>query len=425
MLDPDRIRAQFPALARMHKGRPLVYFDGPGGTQVPRACIEAMVQYLSRCNANAHGAFVTSAESDRIIAEAHVGMADLLNARDPEEIVFGANMTSLTFSLSRAIGATLRAGDEIILTRLDHDANYTPWLLAAQERGAVVHVVDINESDCSLNLDDYERCLNSCTKLVAVGYASNAVGTINPVKRITAMAREVGALSFVDAVHYAPHGPIDVQELGCDFLVCSPYKFFGPHLGVLYGRLGLLESLPAYKVRPADGRPPGRWETGTQSGESLAGLCGTIRYLEWLGQTFPALPAGTYSAEAAGDYRSTRSATLHAAMQAVRDYEKGLQGQMLSRLAELPAVRLYGNAFRTRLNRCTPTFAIRVGDRHPNEVARTLGEAGICVWDGHYYALNLTERLGVEDSGGMVRIGLVHYNTVEEIDRLYEVLAGL
>jgi len=417
MLDPKTIRGEFPALSRMHKGRPVVYFDGPGGTQVPKACIKAMVDYLVRCNANAHGAFATSAESDEIIAEAHRGMADLLNARSAEEIVFGPNMTGLTFSLSRAIGATLRAGDEMILTRLDHDANYTPWLLAAQERGAVVHVVDINESDCSLNLDDYERYLNNCTKLVAVGYASNAVGTINPVKQITAMARAVGAWSFVDAVHYAPHGPIDVQDLGCDFLVCSPYKFFGPHLGALYGRQGLLESLPAYKVRPADDRPPGRWETGTQSGESLAGLTGTIRYLEWLGRTFPE--------EIAGDYRSARSATLHAAMRAVQEYERTLQGAMLDRLAALPKVRLYGNGFRTRLSRCTPTFAVRVGDRHPKEVARILGEEGICVWDGHYYALNLTERLGVEALGGMVRIGFAHYNTVEEIDRLYEALAGL
>ena len=417
MIDPTQIRCQFPALARTHNGRPLIYFDGPGGTQVPQACIDALADYLSRCNANAHGAFVTSAESDQIITDAHNAMADLLNARHLEEIVFGQNMTSLTFSLSRAIGATLQPGDEIILTRLDHDANYTPWLLVAQERGAVVHVVDINEADCTLNLDDYERYLSSHTRLVAVGYASNAVGTINPVKQIAAMAHEMGAWSFVDAVHYAPHGPIDVQDLGCDFLVCSPYKFFGPHLGVLYGRLELLESLPAYKVRPADDHPPGRWETGTQSGESLAGLTGTIGYLSWLGQT--------YSAGVAGNYRSGRSAALHAAMQAAQEYEHGLQQVMLDRLAALPEVRLYGIADRSRLSQRTPTFAIRVGDRHPHDVAGYLGDLGICVWDGHYYALNLTERLGVEASGGMVRIGLVHYNTVDEIDRLSDALSRL
>ena len=417
MLDPDQIRANFPALARTHHGRPLVYFDGPGGTQVPRTCIDAIVDYLSRCNANTHGAFVTSAESDQLVAGAHDAMADLLNAQRPEEIVFGANMTSLTFSLSRAIGATLQPGDEIILTSLDHDANYTPWLLVAQERGATVRVVDINEVDCTLTLDDYERYLGNRTRLVALGYASNAVGTINPVKQITAMARAAGALSFVDAVHYAPHGPIDVQDLGCDFLVCSPYKFFGPHLGALYGRLELLESLPAYKVRPADDRPPGRWETGTQSGEALAGLTGTMRYLEWLGQAYPA--------SAPGNYRSARSGALHAAMQAAQEYERELQEQMLNRLAALPNVRLYGIADRNRLSQRTPTFAIRVGDRHPNDVARYLGELGICVWDGHYYALNLTERLGVEDSGGMVRIGLVHYNTVDEIDRFHDALSRL
>jgi cysteine desulfurase family protein (TIGR01976 family) len=417
MLDPNQIRSHFPALARIHNGQPLVYFDGPGGTQVPQLCIDAMVDYLSRCNANAHGAFVTSAESDQIIAQAHDAMADLLNARRPEEIAFGQNMTSLTFSLSRAIGATLQPGDEIILTRLDHDANYTPWLLAAKDRGAVVHVVDINEADCTLNLGDYERFLSSRTRLVAVGYASNSVGTINPVKQIAAMARAVGAWSFVDAVHYAPHGPIDVQDLDCDFLVCSPYKFFGPHLGALYGRLELLELLPAYKVRPADDRPPGRWETGTQSGESLAGLTGTIRYLEWLGQTYPA--------KAVGDYRSARSATLHAAMQATQEYERHLQEVMLDRLAALPGVRLYGIADRSRLEQRTPTFAIRVGDRHPQDIARYLGDLRICVWDGHYYAPNLTERLGVEASGGMVRIGLVHYNTVEEIGRLHDALSRL
>ena len=417
MLDPNPVRAQFPSLSRTHNGQPLIYFDGPGGTQVPRACIDAFVDYLSRCNANTHGAFVTSAESDQIIAEAHDAMADFLNARRPEEIVFGPNMTSLTFSLSRAIGAILQPGDEIILTRLDHDANYTPWLLVAQERGAVVHVVDINEVDCTLSLDDFERYLSSRTRLVAVGYASNAVGTINPVKHIAAMARAVGAWSFVDAVHYAPHGPIDVQDLDCDFLVCSPYKFFGPHLGALYGRFDLLESLPAYKVRPADDRPPGRWETGTQSGESLAGLTGTIRYLEWLGHTYPA--------KASGDRRSARSATLHTAMHAIQDHERRLQQHMLDRLAALPRVRLYGIADRSRLDQRTPTFAIRVGDRHPRDVARYLGDLGICVWDGHYYAINLTERLGVEDSGGMVRIGLVHYSTVEEIDRLYDALARL
>jgi len=417
MLDPNPIRAQFPALTRTHDGRPLVYFDGPGGTQVPRTCIDAMVDYLSRCNANTHGAFPTSAESDQIIAEAHDAMADLLNARLPEEIVFGSNMTSLTFSISRAVGASLQPGDEIILTRLDHDANYTPWLLVARDRGAVVRIVDINEADCTLNLDDYERHLSSRTRLIAVGYASNAVGTINPVKQIAAMARAVGAWSFVDAVHYAPHGPIDVQDLDCDFLVCSPYKFFGPHLGALYGRLELLESLPAYKVRPADDRPPGRWETGTQSGESLAGLTGTIRYLEWLGRTFPA--------NASGDRRSARSAALHAAMQSIQDYERHLQHVMLDRLAALPGVRLYGIADRSRLGHRTPTFAVRVGDRHPRDVARYLGELGICVWDGHYYALNLTERLGVEASGGMVRIGLVHYNTVAEIDRLHDALSRL
>ena len=419
MLDPNQIRPHFPALSRAHNGQPLVYLDGPGGTQVTRWCIDAIVDYLSRCNANHGGAFVTSVESDAIVHEAHEVMADFLNAARGEEIIFGQNMTSLTFAISRSIGQTLQAGDEIILTRLDHDANYSPWHLMAQDRGAIVRVVDINPDDCTLNMDDFERFLGPRTKLVAVGYASNAVGAINPVKQIIGMAQAAGALTYIDAVHYAPHGPIDVQELGCDFLACSPYKFFAPHLGTLYGRHELLESLPAFKVRPADARPPHKFETGTQSHESMAGLVGTMQYLEWLGNTDT---ARAFPADDPGRYRSSRSATLHRAMRAIQDYEHALKTRLLDGLQRIPGVRIYGITDPARLDQRAPTFAIRVAGIHPRDIAQQLAARGICVWDGNYYALNLTERLDVESSGGMVRIGPVHYNTPAEIDRLLAAL---
>ncbi len=415
MLDVEQVRAHFPALSREHDGRPLVYFDGPGGTQVPRECIDGITDYLTRCNANHEGVFVTSVESDAIVADAHLAMADFLNAERPEEIVFGQNMTTLTFALSRSIGATLSPGDEIVLTRLDHDANFSPWYLMALDRGVKVHVVDIHEEDCTLDLEELRRCLGSRTRLVAFGFASNAVGTVNPVWRIVEMARAVGALTFVDAVHYAPHGSIDVQDLGCDFLVCSPYKFFAPHLGALYGRHDLLESLPAYKVRPAEPHPPGRFETGTLSHEALAGWLGTVRYLEWLGNSF--------GAGRAGRRRSARSATLHRAMCAVEEYEHELKVHLLDGLSALRDVRIYGIRSPKRLQERVPTYAIRVAEQHPKRTAQYLAGRGICVWDGHYYAINLTERLGVEDSGGMVRIGAAHYNTHEEVDRLLAALA--
>ena len=410
MLDPNQIRPHFPALSRMYDGKPLVYFDGPGGTQVTQSCIDAMAAYLSRCNANHGGYFITGVESDAIVHEAHEAMADFLNTHDADEVIFGPNMTTLTFAISRAIGQTLQPGDEIILTTLDHDANYTPWALMARDRGVTVRVVDVDPADCTLNLSDFERYLNGRTRLVAVGYASNATGTINPLKKILSMAHAAGALTYVDAVHYAPHGPIDVQDLGTDFLVCSPYKFFAPHLGTLYGRRELLEALPAYKVRPADSALPSKFETGTQSHESMAGLVGTMQYLEWLGQA--------YGDSQGNSFRSARSATLHAAMRAIHAYEGELKARMLDGLLSLKRARLYGIADPQRLDERVGTFVIRVDGQHPDDTARYLASRGICVWSGNYYALNLSERLGVEGTGGMLRIGLAHYNTSDEVDRL-------
>lgn len=422
MLNLDAIRNEFPALKREHNGKPLVYFDAPGGTQTTRRCIERIVDYLTRCNANTHGAFITATESDAIIEEAHEAGADFLNARSKDEIIFGQNMTSLTFAMSRSIGQTLRAGDEIILTTLDHDANYSPWHLMAQERGVKINVVDINLDDCTLNLDDFEKYLNEHTKLVAFGLVSNAVGTLNPAKQIVGMAHAAGALTYIDAVAGAPHVPIDVQDIDTDFLACSPYKFWGAHQGMLYGKYELLDRLPAYKVRPADSKPPHKFQTGTQSFENQNGLIGVMEYLEWFSSQAPTPdPSPDYRG---GELRSPRAGAIHQAMHLSSAYEEQLIGYMIENVLKIAGVRLFGIRDLHRLGERVPTIAIRYKDEHPHETATRLGKQGICVWDGNYYAINLSERLGVEQAGGMVRVGLSHYNTREEVDRFLNTLAG-
>ena len=408
------VRAEFPALSRSHGDRPYVYLDGPGGTQVPRRTTEAMAGYLGRSNANHEGAFPTSEESDAILAAAHAAGADFVGAADTSEIVFGPNMTTLTFAFSRAVGRTLRAGDEIVVTRLDHDANVAPWLALQEERGAVIRWVDVRKADCTLDLDGLARSLGPRTRLVAVGLASNAVGTINPVRRVIELAHAVGALVYVDAVHAAPHLPLDVVALDTDFLVCSPYKFFGPHLGMLYGRREHLERLDAYKVRPAEDGGSGKWETGTQSGEALAGLTGTFDYLEWLGRTFGG----------AGD-EATRRVRLTAAMNVIRETERGLALRALGALSGVNGLHLRGILDPARLDERVPTFAFTLDGHSPREIATYLGRRGIAVWDGDYYAYELIRALGLAESGGMVRVGLTHYNEPEEIDRLVEALADL
>jgi cysteine desulfurase family protein (TIGR01976 family) len=416
MLNLNAIRSQFPSLSREHNGKPLVYFDAPGGTQTVRHCIERIVDYFQRCNANTHGAFVTAHESDAIIDDAHEAGADFLNAKSRDEIIFGQNMTSLTFNLSRSIGQTLREGDEIILTKLDHDANYSPWHLMAQERGVKVNVIDIHPEDCTLDLDDFERYLNNKTKLVAVGMVSNAVGTINPVKQIIGMAHAAGALTFVDAVAGAPHVPIDVQDLDTDFLACSPYKFWGAHQGMLYGKYELLDKLPAYKVRPADDKPPHKFQTGTQSHENQAGFIGVMEYLQWFSQM-------SNSEQRMSNMRSKRAEEIHNAMHASMEYEQELCAYLIKNILQIKGRRFFGIKELDRSNQRVPTIAIRIDGRTPEEIATHLGQQGICVWNGNYYAVNLTERLGVEEHGGMVRIGLSHYSTREEIDRLLEALS--
>jgi cysteine desulfurase family protein (TIGR01976 family) len=442
-LDMGWIRAQFPALAETVNGQPAIFFDGPGGTQVPQRVIDAIAAYLAHANANTHGGFLTSRRTDATIAAAHAAMADLLGC-DPDEVVFGPNMTSLTFMLSRSIGREIQPGDEIVLTRLDHDANFSPWK-ALEERGAVIKVADIDVEDCTLDMDDLRRQITPRTRLVAVGYASNAVGTINDVAEVARLATQVGALSFVDAVHYAPHGPIDVRAIGCDFLACSPYKFFAPHAGTLYGKRERLERLRPYKVRPATEDLPGRWMTGTQSHEAMAGVTAAIEYLAEMGRTFGdwRLEIGKLAASpisnlqspishesaresqydlAGDDTSSARRRALLAAMHAIRDYERGLAEKLIQGLLDIPGLTFYGIREPQRFDQRTPTVSVRIAGHTPRQLAEKLGEQGIFVWDGNYYALNLTERLGVEQDGGMLRIGLVHYNTAAEVDRLLAAL---
>jgi cysteine desulfurase family protein (TIGR01976 family) len=401
--DIDWVRAQFPALRQEVNGRPAAFLDAPGGTQVPERVINALRDYLISSNANTHGAFATSQRSDVILAGAHAAAADLLGG-DADEVVFGPNMTTLTFALSRAIGRELKPGDELLVTRLDHDANVAPWV-ALEECAAVVRCVDIHPEDCTLDMEDLERQINARTRLVAIGYAANAVGTINNVAEIVRLAHRAGALVFIDAVHYAPHGAIDVRALDCDFLACSSYKIFGPHCGILYGKREHLTRLRPYKVRPAPERIPDRWETGTQNHEGLAGLAAAVDYLAELGRRHE--PAA-----------KSRRAQLLAAYEAIGEYERGLAERLIRGLLAIPGLTFYGIREPKRFAQRTPTVAIRMSGYTPRQLAEFLAERGIFTWDGNYYALNLTERLGVESRGGMLRIGIVHYNTAEEIDRL-------
>jgi cysteine desulfurase family protein (TIGR01976 family) len=347
-------------------------------------------------------------------------MVDFYNAAKPEEIVFGANMTTLTFSISRAIARDWQPGDEIVVTCLDHDANITPWVLAAQEHSCTVRWVDFHPEDGTLDLGSYQKALENRPRLVAFGYASNALGTINPVDKLTRMAHAAGAWVYVDAVQYAPHGPIDVKALDCDFLVTSSYKFFGPHAGVLYGKYEHLDRLTAYRVRPAPADPPGKFETGTANFEGIVGVLGALEYLEWVGETF----GGYYAEKYAGKYQG-RALKLKQAMNAIRAYEYELARALLDVLEETPGVTVYGLTDQRRLEERVPTVSFTLKGWHPRRVAEDLDKAGIYVWDGNYYALAATERLGLEESGGMVRVGPVHYNTVEEIRRLGEALGKI
>jgi cysteine desulfurase family protein (TIGR01976 family) len=410
-LDLAAIRNQFPALDRS-----AIFFDNPGGTQIAKQSLDRINQYLIESNANHGGAFATSIASDAVLDEAHQAMADFYNASSAEEIVFGNNMTTLTLYISRSLSREWKEGEEIVVTRLDHDANVTPWVLAAQDRGVKVNWVDFDVEDGTLKLDELQKALERKPKLLAVGYASNGLGTINPVDQIVKRAHEAGTIVYIDAVQYAPHGPIDVQKLGCDFLVSSSYKFFGSHSGILYGKHELLEKLFAYKVRPATNTLPGKFETGTQNHEGIAGALGAIEYFEWVGKEF-----GNEYVKGLSDYAGRRL-ELKKGMAVIHTYELELGRALLSVLGSIPGLHLYGLTDENRLQDRVATFSFRLKDMHPRLIAEKLANEGIYVWDGNYYALNVSERLGVEERGGMVRVGAAHYNTLEEVERLKEAL---
>lgn len=413
LLDLEVIRQQFPSL-----DRPAVFLDNPAGTQISKQSLERINRYLLEHNANHEGMFETSRRSDEVLHEAHAAMADFLNASRPEEIIFGNNMTTLTLHISRSLARNLQAGDNILVTRLDHDANISPWMLIAEDKGCNLIWVDMDVEEGTLDLDDFARALERKPKIAAFGYASNLLGTINSVKKLTKMAHDAGALVYIDAVQYAPHGPIDVQEIDCDFLVCSSYKFFGPHAGALYGKYDLLNELKAYKVRPASNELPYKFETGTQNHEGIAGVLGALEYFEWLG--------GQFGGEQADGWKeagfSGRRLTFKQAMSTIRTYEYELSKALIGAIESVPGTRIYGVTDLNRLDERVPTVSFTLEDKDPAKIADAIGNQNIYVWNGHNYALAIVERLGLLEVGGMIRVGPVHYNTLDEIERFKQAL---
>jgi len=410
------VRQQFPAL-----DRPAIFLDNPAGTQIAKPSLDRITRYLLEHNANHEGMFETSRRSDEVLHEAHAAMADFLNTSRPEEIIFGNNMTTLTLHMSRTLARNLQAGDNILVTRLDHDANIAPWMLIAEDKGCNLLWVDIDVEDGTLDVEDFARALEKKPKIAAFGYASNLLGTVNPVKKLTKMAHDAGALVYIDAVQYAPHGPIDVQDIGCDFLACSSYKFFGPHAGALYGKYDLLSELKPYKVRPASNELPYKFETGTQNHEGIAGVLGTLEYLEWLGRQF-----GAEQESAWKDAGFTgRKLELKKGMSAMHAYESELSKALIKIVESVPGTHIYGVTDLNRLDERVPTVSFTVEGRDPEQIADELGNQGIYVWNGHNYALAVVERLGLLEAGGMIRVGPVHYNTIKELNRFQEVLTQI
>jgi cysteine desulfurase family protein (TIGR01976 family) len=401
------VRSQFPSLELSVDGRPAIFLDAPGGTQVPITVTRAIHDYYRKHNSNIGGKFVTSKSTGEIVRQARIALAEFFNAPRPEEIIFGQNMTSLTFALSRALAKTWSPGSEIVVTSLDHDANITPWKLAAGDCGCTVRTWEMRPEDCTLDINALRPLISEKTRLIAVTLASNAVGSHVDITGVIDLARSVGAKVFVDAVHFAPHCRIDVQWLGCDFLVCSAYKFFGPHIGVLWGKYQWLEELDAYKVRPSPDLPPDKWETGTQSFESIAGTLGALEYLKETG------------------YRANGGSTLCDAMNAIQEYESRLSLRFLQGIADLKQAVLFGLRDPIDVRRRTPTFAIRLEGLHPDEAAERLHHRGIFVWSGNFYAVDLIDRLGLTASGGVIRLGFTHYHTIDEVDRTLDALATI
>lgn len=409
--DIDRIRAQFPGLARTHGNQPAVFFDNPAGTQIAQPVIDRMVETMVHRNANLGGVFTTTVLAKEGVVAAHEAAADFVNAASVDEVFFGQNMTTITFALSRAIGRNLQAGDEIILTRMDHDANVAPWLMLAEDRGLVVKWLDFDLETYEFDLSQLDTLLTPRTKLVAVGYASNLTGTINDVKTIAAKAKTVGALVYVDAVQFAPHGVVDVQALGCDFLVCSAYKFFGPHYGLAWGRREVLEGLTAYKVRPAANTPGGRFVTGTTNREELAGVAGAIDYYAWVGETM---------GQPEGD---SRRAKIMAGVEAMIAHDHDMTLRLIEGLKALPGVKIYGITDPTAIDRRVPTVSFRAAAASTVEIVQAMADNGIYVWSGHNYAIEPCRAFGILEDGGVVRVGLAHYNTLAEVERFLALLA--
>ena len=401
--DVRAVREQFPALGRTHNGRGVVYFDGPGGSQVARQAIDAMAGYMERGGANLHGVFPTSTETEEILAGAREASADFLGAA-PDEVAFGANMTTLTFAISRALAREWDETTEIVVTELDHRANVDPWLTTAREKGAKVRWVRVNPETLTLVAEDLEQTINNRTKLVAVGLASNAVGTVNDVAAVAEIAHDVGAIVAVDAVHAAPHIPVDRDAIGADVITCSAYKFFGPHVGVTAIRRELFERLNVYRLEPAPAHTPDKLETGTQNHEGIAGVEGAIDFIASLGGG------------------SSRREKLASAMQTIEEYEAGLAENLRTALRDLPGVKLYAAPDGIRK---TPTIAFRVEGCSTNEVCVRMLQHGYFIAAGDFYASTIAERLGIKDSGGFVRAGLAPYNTQEEIDGFVTELEGL
>lgn len=407
-LIPDSLRMQFPALQLEVNGQTAVYLDGPAGTQVPQRVIDAISQALSLGISNLDGPFLPSARSRTIVAEARATMVDFLNARRPEEISFGQSMTSKTLNFSLALNKTWQAGDEIIVTRLDHEGNISPWLLAAEQRDVTVRWLDFHPEDATLALETLPDLLNERTRLIAITYASNALGSITDMAKVVRLAHAVGALVYMDAVHYSPHGLIDVQALDCDFLACSAYKFFGPHIGILYGKYELMAELEAYKIRPASTEPPTKWEQGTPNIECLAGVTAAVDYI----------------ASIAGEAGSRRERIVRALAMS-REYEMALSERFLRGATAVPGLQVYGITDIERLDERAPTFAVRLEGWAPDELQERLGAQGIFTWAGDYYAVEAIKRLGFADKGGFLRIGFVHYNTFAEVDAVLQALSDL
>jgi cysteine desulfurase family protein (TIGR01976 family) len=408
--DVERIRSEFPGLAREEGGRPVVFFDNPAGTQVARRCVERMVEAMVTSNANVGGPFKTSIEAGERLHEAHVAAADFVNAASPDEIFFGQSMTAVTFMVSRCIGRELKPGDEIVLTRMDHDGNVGPWLMLAEDHGLEVRWLDFDPATFEYDMASLERALGPRTRVVAVNHASNVTGTINDVRAIAHAAKAVDALVYVDAVQSAPHLPIDVRALGCDFLVCSAYKFYGPHFAVTWGRRELLERLTAYKVRPAPSTLPGKFVNGTTSRESAAGVRGAIEHFEWVGREFG-------GATGAG---ATRRQRIVAGAEAMRAHDRMLAERLIAGLASAPGVRILGLTRREEMAQRVPTVSFDLEGHDPANIARFMAANGINLWHGHNYGVEPVRRLGLLEKGGVVRVGPTHYNTPAEIDRFLE-----